>query len=302
MAMARRIKQLLQQEPVHAACDIPAFSLAAIIGIDLGRGQSSAMDDIRLAADLSFGSLSIKIGDEHYTLSLASVRVILEKDNADIAAGSKYSHVLSEGEVVGKASDLKTSDSGHSYSVEAKAGWPGTITGGIFGGGKRSHAKKLEDHTNVTHRINFVSPEGQDSWRIGGPDGDPRLPTKDLRGPVINSIWDEEPRPLCRFEAIDPDQPVSGCLRIQASPEDFRLRGKASEAVAKDMVLEGLSKDQRKLAKRANSAEEQLRERVAAMALFKPMLPQARKQPDEGMLDLAARSFAFIPDIEEPGA
>lgn len=256
MAAARRIKRLDQSEPVHATCDVPTFSLAAIIGIDFGRAQSVAMDDIRLAADLSFGSRSIRIGDETYTLSLASVRVILEKDNADIAAGSKYSHVLSEGEVVGKASDLKTSDSGHSYGVEAKAGLLGTMTGGIFGGGKRSHAMKLEDHTSVTHRINFVSPEGQDSWRVGGPDGDPRLPTKDLRGPVINSIWGEELRPLCRFEAIDPDQPVSGCLRIQASPEDFRLRGKASEAVTKDNVVEGLSMDQRKLAKRAETAAE----------------------------------------------
>lgn len=302
MAAARRIKRLDQSEPVHAACDIPACSLAAIIGIDLGRGQSSAMDHIRLAADLSFGSHSIRIGDETYTLSLASVRVVLEKANAAIVTGSKYSHVLSEGEIAAEASDKKTKETRQVYGVGVKASFPRVAAGNIAADGKHSRAEEESASTSVKHRIKFVSPEGQDSWRIGGPDGDPRLATRDLRGLVISSSQGEDVRPLCRFEATDPDQPVTGWLRIQASPEDFRLGGKPREAEAKDMLGEGLAKDQRKFTKLAESAEEQLRLRVATMALLQPMRLPNRKKPDEGMLDLATCSFAFIPDREEPGA
>jgi hypothetical protein len=259
------------------------------------------MDDIRLAADLSFDGLSIRIGDEHYTLSLASVRVILEKTNADIVAGSKYSHLLSEGEIVAEASAMDSSATSHNLGGEVEASLKG-LKGKLFGGGKRSGAKEKKASTTVTHRIEFVSPGGQDSWRIGGPDGDPRLASMDLRGSVIKSVWGEELRPLCRFSAIDPDQPVSGCLRIQASPDNFRLRGTSWTAEAKDILDEELRKDQPKFVKRAVSAEQALRERVAAMALLKPMLSPNRKKPDEGMLDLAVRSFAFIPETEEPGA
>jgi hypothetical protein len=302
VAESRRIKQFLRPDAVHATCDVPAFSLAAFIGIDLGQAQSVTMDDIGLAVDLSFDSHSIRIGDEYYTLSLASVRVILEKDNADIVAGSKYSHELSEGEIVAEASDMQTSGREHSYGGKAEAGLLKGIAGKLSFRGKRSGAKEKKASTKVKHRINFVSPGGQDSWRVGGPDGDPRLDTKDLRGKVINSVWGEERRLLCQLEAIDPNQPVTGRLRIQANPEDFRLRGKARQAVAKDMVVDGVEKNQGKLVESIESTEKQLRERVAAMALLKDVRLPDRKTPDEGMLDLAARSFAYIPDIEEPGA
>lgn len=300
MADTRRIQKLDQSEPVHAQCDIPRFSLRRMIGIQFGSAQSVFMDEIRLATDIEFGTVDINLGDATYTLSLASALVILEKTNADIVAHSKYSDVLSEGEIAAKASEIQKSSKAASFGADGEASLKTGFVGSVKGMFKRESGQTAEATTHVTHRITLVSPEGQDSWRIGGPDGNPLLETKDLRGPVINSSHGDIAKPLCMLAAIDPDQPVTGRIRIQANTAHFRLRGNARADWALDGVSEGFANDQVKFAKREKSKEQELRERVATMALLKPMSLPDREVADEGMLDLAARSFAFVPDMETP--
>jgi hypothetical protein len=263
-----------------------------IIGIEFGRAQSVSMDEIHLAADIDFGAIDIKIGDDSYTLSLASVLVLLEKTNANIVTGSKYSHALAEGEIVTNATETQSSASGG--GVEAGAGADDTTR---FGGKlkawiNRSGNKALEASTNIKHRINLVTPEGQDGWRIGGPNGNPLLATKDLRGAVIDSRNGDNAKPLCTLEAVDPDMSVSGRIRVQATLDDFRLRGKARENAALDGVSVGLQKDQLKLVSREKATEQELRERVAVMSLLLPK----RREADEILLDIAVRSFTFLPE------
>lgn len=300
MADSRRIRKLDQSDPVHAMCDVPRFSLRRMIGIEFGQAQSVYMDEIRLATDIDFGTVTIKIGQDNYTLSLASALVILEKTNANIVSHSKYSDVLSEGEIAAKASEMQKSGKSSSFEIGGEANQKSGIGGFMKGAFKRDSGQSAEATTVVQHRITLVSPEGQDSWRIGGPDGNPLLATKDLRGPVINSHHGDAAKPLCTLVAIDPDQPVTGRLRVQTSPAHFRLRGDARTTEAIDGVSEGFALDQGKFAKRERGNEQELRERVAAMALLKPVRLPNREMADEGMLDLASRSFAFMPDIETP--
>ena len=71
-------------EPVHARApehDIDFFNL---VGLILGGRQSPHMGDLDLVADLSLDAARFQIGDRRYELSLRQVRVLVEKENAEI--------------------------------------------------------------------------------------------------------------------------------------------------------------------------------------------------------------------------
>ena len=294
MAETRRIKRLEQSDPVHAECDVPRFTMRRIVGIEFGRAQSVSMDEIHLAADIDFGAINIKIGDETYSLSLASALVLLEKENANVVTGSKYSHVLSKGEVSTSAAEKQSSARSGSVEVSGAANLLTGLTSKIGGAFNKSGNKAAEASSVISHRINFVTPEGQDGWRIGGANGDPRLASNDLRGAFIDPHGDGAANPLCTLEAIDTDTPVSGRIRVQASLDDFRLRGRQREKEALETIGEGLEADKPEFVARETEAEAELRERVATMALLLPK----RREADEALLDIAARSFTFTPEIE----
>ena len=87
---------------------------------------------------------------------------------------------------------------------------------------------------------------------------------------------------------------MSGRIRVQASLDDFRLRGKTREKQALETIGEGLEADKPEFVARETEAEAELRERVATMALLLPK----RREADEALLDIAACSFTFTPEIE----
>jgi hypothetical protein len=264
-----------------------------MVGIELGQAQSAYMNEIHLATDITFGTYDIKIDDGDYTLSLASALVLLEKSNANIVTGSKYSHIITEGEIVTNAVEMQKSANGG--GIDASAGVDANgFSGKLKAALNLGSSKAKEASTSVKHQINFVTPEGQDGWRIGGVNGNPKLATKDLRGDAINSRKGDQSKPLCTLEAVDPDSPVSGRIRVQASLDDFRLHSKTSGNASLDSIKDGLEKDQPKLAKREHRAEQELRERVAAVALLLPK----RRQADEYLFDIASRGFTFWPDIK----
>ncbi len=294
-----RIGRLEQSEPVHAQCDQPRFCFSAIIGINFGQCQSSTMDAINLGADVDLGAIELTIEGQPYELSLACATVRLEKDNADIAVGSKYRHVLREGQI--ESSVATTERSGRGY--ELGGGIEGDSTGkgrGFFRlSGQRKHNREAESKSRVEPAIVLVESFGQDRWSVGGPDGDPRSQTSDLRGPVITSFRDDAMTPLCRLVAHDGSRPVTGRLRIQASPTDFRLRAKrqpmpyrTGPAAPMDSIAEGLGDDRGKFRKRAERAEMSLKERVAALALVEGA---KRRETEDPLIDLAERAFAFLP-------
>ena len=291
-ATSRRIKALEQSDPVHARCATPRFTMAKIVGIEFGRAQSAYMDEIHLATDIDFGAVTIRIGDYSYSLSLASALILLEKTNASVVPGSKYSDIQAEGEIAVKSADSSKNERGGGIEGEVGAGtsFLAKAKGAIHLKSDKAH----EASQKITHRIALVVPEGQDGWRVGGPHGNRLLQTKDLRGPAINSRQGDDASPLCTLTAINPDLPVNGRIRVQAALTDFRLRGAAREADALETVGEGIESDQANFGKREKIAEQDLRERVAAMALLKPL---RRAEADEGLFDIASRRFFFLPEM-----
>lgn len=301
MSEPKRIGRFEQTDPVHAQCDMPRFDFRSVVGIEFGRMQSTTMDSIHLGTDIEFGTVDLMIEGQPYTLSLASALIRLEKTNANIMPGSKYRHILSGGEIEAHSARSRQEARGHALAVGAAGGTDGAAAGKAKGGWFRSGGKASKADVRIKHEVALVTTAGQDAWRAGGEAGHPFLETGDLRGTIVNSYRGDQATPLCTLEAVDPSQSIRGRIRIQASATDFRLKSKRQQnPAALPSIREGLRKDQRAYATRAEQSETTLKEQVALLALLMP----ARGHADDGMLDLAERGFVFSPEPDpepEPG-
>ena len=292
-----RIGKFEQSEPVHARCDHPKFGFEDMIGIEFGRCQSTSMSRINLGVDINFGTIEITIEDQPYELSLSAATVFLERQNADIEPGTKYHHVLRPGKIDNIASASERTSSGYEAHAETTAAGLRPPTLGLRGKFSKSSKREAEAKLAVEFEIILVEPTGQDRWKAGGPDGNPLRPTRDLRGPIIQSFRNEQMTPLCVLKAKDPSISVVGRLRIQASATDFRLRPKQQSYIgaprsAHGSIRDGLKNDQAPFHKRAENADLSLKQRVAALALIQA----PKKKSSDPMLDLAERTVIIEPE------
>jgi hypothetical protein len=298
-----RIGKFEQSDPVHAKCDQPKFGFDDMIGIEFGRCQSSSMDHIRLGVDIDFGSVEITIEDQPYELSLSSIIIQLEKENAEVEPGSKYHHVLRPGKIDSTASAVERTSGGYNIDVGGDVSAQ-TPKAGIKGKFSKSSKREAETKLAIEFEIALVEPSGQDRWKAGGAEGNPLSPTKDLRGPIIQSFRGDQMTPLCVLKANNPSKAVVARVRVQASATDFRLRPKQQAFVgvprsAHGSIRDGLKSDQNSFHKRAESADLSLKHRVAALALVQ--VP--KKRTTDPMLDLAERIVAIEPESPpEPGS
>lgn len=292
-----RIGRFEQSMPVHAKCDAPSIDFEDMIGIEFGQCQSVSMGNINLGADISLGPIELIIDGQPYEFSLAAFRVRLEHENADVHSASRYRHVLSEGRLAASVSEKEHKSVGSEFNLDGRATAAGGSGAGISGFWKRKSGKESESVVTVQPEIVFVEPTGQGLWQVGGPNGDPRRIERDLRGTVISSYLNDEMKPLCSLSARDAQQPVTGRVSIEASATDFRLRSKSQRnpykvsGAVSDSVRDGLAEDHKAYLKRSREAEDRLKERVAALALFE--FP--RRIAKVPMINLAERRFVVSP-------
>ena len=295
---APRIGRFEQSAVVHAKCDNPDLDFQDVIGIEFGQCQSTFMKKIQLGADITFGAIELNIEGNPYEFSLASARVRLEQDNADVHSGSRYKHVLSEGRVEATFSEKDKKNVSSSLGANLSLDTNEKPKVGISAILSRKGNKESETTQLVQHEIPLVLPTGQGLWQLGGPGGDPRRRERDLRGAIVSSYLNDELTPLCILAARDPSLPVTARVSVEASPTDFRLRSKVQQNphrsapnAAFDSIREGMADDKKKYLSRAKEAEDSLKERVAALALFEFSRAGAR----ESMMSLAERRFVVSP-------
>jgi hypothetical protein len=296
---ARQIDKLDHYETIHAKCKQPEFSFRDLISIYIGQCQSSTMDAINLGVDVSFEAKEISIDGLPCDLSIAEATIRLEHENAIVHGESRYRHVLKAGRVEASHSTRHTNSSGGEIGIDSALGVATAPKVGIVGNLFGKKGKESEALYRAEPEIVLVQPGGQDSWKLGGPDGNPLTETRDLRGPIISSFLDDAMKPLCRFSAKDEAKPVSGKIRVQASVTNFRLRAKRqpfSRESTTDSIRDGLADDRKPYLKRVHEAEATLKERVAGLVLLSPNRPGA----DSPVFDLAERGFAFVPVSNDP--
>lgn len=294
----RRIGRFEQSNPVHARCDNPAFDFQDVIGIEFGQCQSVTMGQIHLGADISFGPIELTIDGQPYEFSLAAARVRLEHENADVQSASRYRHVLTEGKIEASFSEKELKSLGVSIDASGNIGVEGRPKSGLSALFSKKSGKESQSVQVVQHEIPLVLPSGQGLWQLGGSNGDPRRRERDLRGAIISSFSDDKMTPLCILAARDSNAAVTGRVTVEASATDFRLRAKVHQnpsksgpAAAVESIRDGLVSDKQKYSRRAKEAEESLKERVAALALFN--FPRVGTR--DPMMNLAERRFSIEP-------
>lgn len=283
-----RIGEFLLSKAVHAKTPAIEISWRRVVGIQIDRAQNATMDDIALAVDLDFGATTIETGDASLRLSLKSAYLQLELDNASIDLTSKYVERFADGHVA--ATEQKTSEKGSTVDLAtgATGDQDGVMARAAATFGWRSN-KTAKSDTNVTRRINLVTPSGQDGWWLG-PEGDARMLAGDLEGQVLYWNHGEMVKPLCRLRANDSSTPVTARLRVQVQISHFRIS--AREDAVRDDMAKALTADRSDIVKRMKAAEAELRSRVAAMAMLLPNLSEA----DPGYFDIASRTVRFVPE------
>jgi hypothetical protein len=291
--------------PVHAQASNPQVDFIDVVGINIGGGQSPSMSDIDLFVDIAPGAVEISYEKRHYVLSLRRFRIILEMENARIQVGTKYKAILQHGSFA--SSDNQTEMSKRELRAEGSAG--AEVSAGLTswltatlrisgkGTGNAMSDRKVEAQSKTIYQIDLVAPSGQDSWVVGGPEGDPRRNTKDLQGDIIGNDLGERQVPLCGLEAIDVTMPVGGRIRVRAVETDFVLANRKEDEKAISALFEALKDDRDKFIERRVRAERELRARIASLALLKSK--RSRRDPKEHDADLASCGFLFEPDVDE---
>ncbi len=297
-----QIKSLELSEPVHAECKNPAFSARDLIGIDIGQSQSVSMTAINLGVDVSFHAVEVSIAGQPFEMSLAAATLKIFYDNASVIAGKKYNKILQAGSIEEKNTTKSEKEKGRSLGMEGSVGIAAALKARISGDANFKKSQVEVDLDEVQHQIALVEPAGQDSWKIGGPNGHPYVLTKDLRGWIVSSVnSDDALTPLCGLSAREEGKPVLGRIDILASITDFRLTAKDQPIVrrppqeAYETIEQGLSDDKKAYTKRAQNASLMLKERVAVLAALKPLM----RRDNGALLPLAEREFAVVPYLPE---
>lgn len=291
--MAQIAVRFEQGEAVYAESKEPDFRFDEIIGIDLGSGQTRTLEEIVLPVDVTLGKTRLRIGKDDYELIIRSVRIQLDKTNCDYVPGTRYG---------GGVTEFEASET---YKSEAKreTKWATRIAGrlgfakqdmSISGEAERTGAKGDTKMVSVTRPIALAQTEGAHAVRIEMPEGI----TEGLTGTVMSpTAADDSLTPYCRLNAKDPDQPVTGRIRVQARPSDMHLRrvSKAARGARPAKVGEaGLRAGAAAMAAREATEDQLLREKVAGLAL---VMPPSR---DPGQhVDLATKGFCFFPLFDE---
>lgn len=287
-------------EPVHAQAPEHGIDFVDLIGLILGGGQSPNMGDLDLIADLSLDAARFMIDGRRYELSLRRVRVLVEKENADIEPQSFYTAVLQSGQIA--SSEQTTTKSATSLSAsaeagaEAEAGLTGFLLKVIGKGSAKGARERSTETTQETKRattVDFIRQAGQNSVVVGGPQGDPRRETRDLRGAMFTDDGAGNLVPLCGLVAKDSSQPVRGRVTIRASDEDFVISDDGRAAAARETLFAAIKDEASKAWRRRVKAEEELKSRIAGLAARKPFLRNERR-PSETEVDLASCAFLFV--------
>jgi hypothetical protein len=300
------VRRLHIGEPVHARAPELGLNCADLIGITLGGGQSPSMAEIDLLVDISLGTTVLVAGERQYELSLRTIRIVLEKENAELRPGTAYRLVLQPGTYEASEAEKRVgtralrSKTGADIGFAAKlTAWVPTFSGhaevdaSAHGEGERT--VEIAAQSRAVRLVELVRTDGQNAWVAGEPDGDPRRPqTRDLRGDVIcaHPREGERPTPLCGLTATDPTRPVSGRLAVHVRDTGFALHECKPEAVLRERLFASLKADERQTLERRLRVERALRKRVAALALVR-----RRGEARVDAVTLASRAFEFEPDI-----
>jgi hypothetical protein len=303
-----RVRRLRLADPVHArAPEIELFDCTELIGITLGGGQSPSMAEIDLLADVSLGTTRLAAGERRYELSLRTIRIVLDTENAELRPGTAYRLVLQAGTYEASEAEKRVATRALHGEIGAGTGlaakivaWLPTFSAHADVDASASAAAKrtaeLTAQTRAVRLVELVRTDGQNAWIAGEPDGDPRRPqTRDLRGEVISARDGERLTPLCGLSATEPARPVAGRLSVHVRDTGFALHECGPEAALLERLFASLRADERQAMERRLRAERALRKRVAALALVR----RRGGEPRSDTVSLASCAFGFEPDLDD---
>jgi hypothetical protein len=315
-----RIKKLHVGEAVHAKITQDAGVMRDLIGLEIGQGQSSMMDDVSLSADVSFGKFSFRYVDEIYTIYLKQAKLTLKLENANVIAGTAYERKLQSGSFGGEKT-LERTRQGQvtttaSVSGKATASTDGSVCASAEAQAKIDGRAELNGHAKEFQKTSlelpFVVRSGQNSWNIGVnggdgiPDGDPRTPNHALAGVVISASEGENLTPLVKITVDEASKSIQG--RMSLSINSYKIDREVLLESEKGQVLkfpEEFKKDLQEefyefqsLLQNIIKKENGLRSRMALKAAAKGAHKEIRDEIGSDLI-LACRSFIFEPEKKD---
>lgn len=315
-----RIKKFHIGEAIHAKITEDAGVMCDLIGLEIGQGQSSMMDDISLSADVSFGKFSFRYVDEIYTIYLKQAKLALKLENANFIAGTAYERKLQSGSFGGEKT-LECTSQGQVTATASVSGKATASTDGSMGASAEAQAKidgraELNQHAKELQKTSFELPfvvrSGQNSWSIGVngsngiPDGDPRIPNHALAGVVISASDGEKLTPLTRIIADNVFQPIQGRVIISINSLKIDREVLLESERGQDLKfpkelkedLQGEFYEFQSLLQNIVKKENDLRRRMAIKAAAKGAHKDMQDEIGSDLI-LACRSFIFEPEKKD---
>lgn len=217
------IRRATPGQPVYARSHEPEIDFCEVVGLAVGRPQSSYMSLIELLVDFSLSRRAFEWEGHTYQLGVRSGAALLEKWNATVKVGSRYHGVVQTPDY----SEIFTREATRSTSVKADASVEvGTQIAGpnVAAALKPGHDRNSTSRTKATGKrpIDKIWPAGNDGWQFAFlPEMDPSGDNRSFKGPLLENDKDGKPRPLCVLEALDEAQPVGGVLRVRLDEDSF---------------------------------------------------------------------------------
>lgn len=315
-----RIKKLHIAEAVHAKITEDGGTIRDLIGLEIGRGQSSAMDDISLCADVSFGKFSFRYTDEIYTIYLKQAKLTLKLENANVIAGTAFERKTQSGSYESSRT-LERTRQGQLTGTASVSGKVAASTERCVAAsteaqvsieGRGELTGQAKDTQKTTFELPFVARSGQNSWSIGVvgggdiPDGDPTTPNHALTGVVISASDGEKLTPLINITGDDIFQPIHG--RISVSINSLKMDREVlletergySLRFPKELKedLQGDFYEFQELLQNIVKKENDLRRRMAIKAAAKSAHKEMQDEIGSDLI-LACRSFIFEPEKKD---